>query len=144
MIQPLKWTGMIRMTSRILTIGHFGIDVLSLALFRFPLGLCEPALPCPRSWTDAFAHRVLYSTSYMSGLPGMMADFNVQSEPLATLGITTYLFGLAVGTVVLAPLSEMYGRRPVYLISMTLFMLLVLPCALATSLSEILVVRFIG
>jgi MFS family permease len=45
---------------------------------------------------------------------------------------------------VLAPLSEMYGRRPVYIGSILVFLLLVLPCALATSLTEILVVRFFG
>ncbi|KAI9798383.1 MAG: hypothetical protein M1825_005367 [Sarcosagium campestre] len=73
-----------------------------------------------------------------------MKDFGIESETLATLGITTYLLGLAVGSVVLAPLSEVYGRRPIYLISMSIFALLVLPCALARSLAEVLVVRFIG
>ncbi|KAI9805765.1 MAG: hypothetical protein M1833_005258 [Piccolia ochrophora] len=87
---------------------------------------------------------VLYSTSYVSGMHGMMEDFDIESESIVTLGITTYLFGLAIGSVVLAPLSEIYGRRPIYLISMSIFMLLVLPCALARSLAEVLVVRFIG
>ncbi|KAI9813300.1 MAG: hypothetical protein M1827_004242 [Pycnora praestabilis] len=87
---------------------------------------------------------VLYSTSYTSGMPGMMKTFHVSSEPIVTLGITTYLIGLAIGAVVLAPLSEIYGRRPVYLGSMLIFMLLVIPCAMATSLEEILVVRFFG
>ncbi|TVY80618.1 Citrinin biosynthesis cluster MFS transporter mrr1 [Lachnellula suecica] len=87
---------------------------------------------------------VLYSTSYTSSMPGMMKEFNVSSEPLATLGITLYLVGLAVGSLILAPLSEIYGRRPVYIGSLLFFTLMVLPCALATSLSEILVVRFFG
>jgi MFS family permease len=54
---------------------------------------------------------VLYSTSYTSGIPGMMKDFDVHNETLVVLGITTYLLGLAVGSVILAPLSEMYGRK---------------------------------
>lgn len=87
---------------------------------------------------------VLYSTSYTTGLPYMMRDFNVSSEPVVTLGVTTYLLGLAVGSVILAPVSEIYGRRPVYIVSMGLFMVLVIPCGLGTSLAEVLVVRFFG
>ncbi|KAL3426400.1 MFS transporter [Phlyctema vagabunda] len=87
---------------------------------------------------------VLYSTSYTSAMPGIMEEFHVTSEPVATLGVTTYLLGLAAGSLILAPLSEIYGRRPIYFGSMLVFSLLVVPCALATSLTEILVVRFFG
>jgi hypothetical protein len=87
---------------------------------------------------------VLYSTSYTSSMPGMMKEFHITSEPVATLGVTTYLIGLACGSLVLAPLSEMYGRRIVYTCSLGFYSLMVLPCALATSLSEVLVVRFFG
>src|SRR5205814_10504258 len=88
--------------------------------------------------------RVLYSTSYTTAIPGMIKDFHIPSHTMATLGVTTYLLGLAVGAVLWAPLSEMYGRRPVYMASLAFFALLVLPCALATSFEEIIVVRFFG
>jgi len=87
---------------------------------------------------------VLYSTSYTSSMPGMMKEFNEKSEPIATLGVTMYLVGLACGSLILAPLSEIYGRRPVYAGSLLFFCLMVLPCALATGLPEILIVRFFG
>ncbi|CAG8971027.1 hypothetical protein HYALB_00005265 [Hymenoscyphus albidus] len=87
---------------------------------------------------------VLYSTSYTSSMPGMMEEFGEESEAIATLGVTFYLIGLAVGSLVLAPLSEMYGRRPVYIGSLLFFAAMVLPSALATSLPEILIVRFFG
>lgn len=87
---------------------------------------------------------VLYSTSYTTSMPGMMADFHVSSEPVATLGVTVYLVGLAVGSLILAPLSEMYGRRPVYAGSLCFFSLMILPCALAHSLPMVLVFRFLG
>ena len=106
---------------------------------------------------------VVYSTSYTTGLGQMQHDFNISSEPLVTLGVTTYrelvrsietfkvreltmrpVIGIAIGSVVLAPLSEMYGRRPIYIASMLLFTLLVIPCGLATSLPEVVVVRFFG
>lgn len=87
---------------------------------------------------------VIYSTSYTTGFIPMMNEFRIDSEPVATLGVTTYLFGLAVGSVILAPISETYGRKPVYVVAMLLFLLLFLPCALATSMVEIITVRFFG
>ena len=87
---------------------------------------------------------VVYSTSYTSGIPKMMQDFNISSEPVVTLGVTTYLIGLAVGSVILAPISETYGRRPVYVVSLLAFILLIIPCGIGTSLVEVVVVRFFG
>ncbi|KAH8691762.1 major facilitator superfamily domain-containing protein [Phaeosphaeriaceae sp. PMI808] len=87
---------------------------------------------------------VMYSTSYTSGIPGMMRTFGIESKTLVVLGITTYLGGLAVGSLLLAPLSEMYGRRPVYLIAVATFTILIVPCALSNNLAQILVMRFFG
>jgi hypothetical protein len=87
---------------------------------------------------------VLYSTSYTSSMPGMMHDFNISNEPLTTLGITFYLIGLAIGSLLLAPASEIWGRRPVYVVALFIFCILVIPCALATSLPGVIVVRLFG
>lgn len=54
------------------------------------------------------------------------------------------VLGLATGSMILAPVSEMYGRRPVYIWSMLLFIILIIPCGLATSLPEVIIVRFFG
>lgn len=87
---------------------------------------------------------VMFSTSYTAGIPGMMQTFGIHSKTPVVLGITTYLCGLALGSIFLAPLSEMYGRRPVYLIAVFMFVVLIIPCALAENLATILVVRFFG
>ncbi|KAJ4292962.1 hypothetical protein N0V88_005626 [Collariella sp. IMI 366227] len=42
---------------------------------------------------------VLYSTSYTATIEGIMEEFDVSSRSVATLGLTTYLLGLAVGAV---------------------------------------------
>ena len=76
---------------------------------------------------------ILYSTTYTTGISQMQHEFHITNEPIVTLGVTTYLIGIAVGSLILAPLSETYGRKWVYCINMLLFVLLVLPCALATS-----------
>ncbi|KAF2634180.1 MFS general substrate transporter, partial [Massarina eburnea CBS 473.64] len=81
---------------------------------------------------------VMYSTSYTAGIPGMMGTFGISSKTEVVLGVTTYLFGMALGSIILAPLSEMYGRRPVYLIAVFLFMVLIIPCALAQNLATVL------
>lgn len=87
---------------------------------------------------------VLYSTAYTAAIPGLMAEFGEPNEVVATLGVTTFLLGLAVGSLIVAPMSELFGRRPVYLICLTVSMLLVIPVALATSLEGVIVIRFFG
>ena len=86
---------------------------------------------------------VLYSTSYTASIPGLMEEFGA-TKTVTTLGLTTYLLGLAAGSLVVAPMSELYGRRPIFLICLTIWALLILPCAFGTSLTEIVVVRFFG
>ena len=44
----------------------------------------------------------------------------------------------------MAPLSEMYGRRPIYIAALGLFQLFVLPSCLAQNINTILVTRFFG
>ncbi|KAI1487018.1 major facilitator superfamily transporter [Biscogniauxia mediterranea] len=87
---------------------------------------------------------VFYSTSYTASIPGLMDEFDVSSRPVATLGLTTYLLGLAVGSLSVAPASELFGRRPVYIVCMICFTLLIIPCCVATSLQSIIIVRFFG
>ncbi|KAI1082473.1 polyamine transporter 3 [Whalleya microplaca] len=87
---------------------------------------------------------VFYSTSYTASIPGLMEEFDISSSTIATLGLTTYLLGLATGSLLVAPASELYGRRPVYIFCMFCFTLLVIPCCVATSITEIIVVRFFG
>ena len=86
---------------------------------------------------------VLNSSSFTSTIPGLMRDFNVTNQALVTLGLTTYLFGLAAGSLIVAPMSELYGRRLVYISCLLMFVLLMIPTALATSLPQFLVIRFL-
>lgn len=86
---------------------------------------------------------VLYSTSYISSVPGLQQDFH-SSSTVATLGMTTYLLGLAVGSFFVAPLSELFGRRIVYISCLCLWAVFIIPCGLANSIEIILAFRFIG
>ena len=86
---------------------------------------------------------VLYSTSYTSAIPGMQEEFGI-SDTLGVVGVTTYMIGIACGAIILAPLSEMYGRRPIYIVALGVFLLFVIPCAVAKDITTILVSRFFG
>lgn len=86
---------------------------------------------------------VLFSTSYTGALPGLMDEFKV-SKTYATMGMTTYLLGLAVGSVIVAPMSELFGRRIVYLVGLAVWAIFIIPCGVAECLTTILANRFIG
>ena len=73
-----------------------------------------------------------------------MLEFGIKSEPVATLGVTAYLLGLAVGSLLLAPIAEIYGRRPVYTVCSAGFTILVIPAALAKDLQSVIITRFFG
>ncbi|KAH3310018.1 hypothetical protein KXW39_003645 [Aspergillus fumigatus] len=86
---------------------------------------------------------VLYSTSYTSGIAAIASDFHT-SETIVTLGLTFYLVGLAIGSMFMAPMSEIYGRKPVSVGCLFVFTVLIIPCALSKSVEELIIVRFIG
>ncbi|KAF7716288.1 MFS-type transporter [Penicillium ucsense] len=93
------------------------------------------------SWNTLIV--VLYSTSYTSGVQQISKEFDT-SNTVVTLGLTVYLVGLAIGSMFTAPLSEVYGRKPVCVVCLALFTILIIPCAVAKSVTTLLVVRFFG
>lgn len=57
---------------------------------------------------------------YLPSLPSMTRFFHC-SVPVVQLGLTTGMIGLAVGQIVLGPVSDKYGRKPVLFWSIILF-----------------------
>ena len=51
---------------------------------------------------------------FAPGVPELLVEFKSNSSELATFCISVYVLGLAAGPMVFAPLSEIYGRVPVY------------------------------
>lgn len=86
---------------------------------------------------------VLYSTIYMASTQGLMEEFG-SSQTVTTLGVTSYLLGLAVGSLALAPMSELYGRQRVYLLCFSVWTILLIPCAIGPSLTVVITIRFFG
>lgn len=63
-------------------------------------------------------------------------------ETALSIGLTTYCVGFAIAPMVLAPFSELNGRRPVFVISGLLFTVCQLCCAVTRSFAGMLVARF--
>lgn len=57
---------------------------------------------------------------YLPSLPEMQRDFSC-SVSTVQLGLTFGMIGLAIGQLLLGPLSDHYGRKPVLVVSMLVF-----------------------
>ena len=79
---------------------------------------------------------------YLPSLPQLSQMLNT-SDTLAQLSLTACLLGLGLGQVLFGPLSDRYGRRGPLLWALGLFTLTSLGCALVTSISQLLVMRFL-
>lgn len=78
-----------------------------------------------------------------SGATEIASEFGVSTE-VTTLCLSMYVLGYAVGPVLLAPLSEYYGRQPVYIISWFIVFIFQMPIALAPNIGTVIVCRFIA
>lgn len=58
--------------------------------------------------------------AYTSGINQMEAEWGIGRVPLL-VGLTIYTTGFAMAPMMLAPLSEVYGRRSVFILSYALF-----------------------
>ncbi|EAW12568.1 MFS transporter [Aspergillus clavatus NRRL 1] len=58
----------------------------------------------------------LVSSAYTGGIEQIMEDFHVGSE-VATLGVSLFVLGFAIGPLFFAPMSELWGRQHLFIIS---------------------------
>ncbi len=73
-------------------------------------------------------------------MPGLQTTFQASSG-VVQMTLTVYLAGLAVCQMVYGPLSDRYGRRPMLLAGLALFVAASIACALATSVEMLIVAR---
>lgn len=79
--------------------------------------------------------------SYTAGDAQMQAYWNV-SHIAITVGVTVFTSGFAIAPMVLAPFSEINGRRPVFVVTGVLYVILQLCCAVTRTYSGMLLSRF--
>ena len=109
----------------------------------------------PRNWPEYQKWLMLIpiyaidlSVSWMaSGYSPAAADFEKDmgvSGEVGTLGLSLYVLGLAFGPMSLAPLSEYFGRWPIYVFSYGIGLLFLLGSALAPGVGGFLTLRFLN
>jgi multidrug resistance protein len=70
----------------------------------------------------------------------MDAEFG-NSRIVATLGLSTFVLGIALGPF-WSPLAEFYGRRPIYLGAFLAFVIWIIPSAVAKNIETMIIARF--
>lgn len=86
----------------------------------------------------------LASSFFAPGVPRVLQDFHTQSETLATFVVSVYILGFACGPLVIAPLSEIYGRLVIYHVTNVLFIIFTVACALSTNMNMLIGFRFLA
>ncbi|KAK0639739.1 major facilitator superfamily domain-containing protein [Cercophora newfieldiana] len=76
------------------------------------------------------------------GISSLNEDFGNTNGIVGAMTVSIYLLGYVVGPLFLAPLSEIYGRRPVLSAANIFFCCWQIGCALAPNIASLIVFRF--
>nr|QFR37083.1 MFS transporter [Cyberlindnera americana] len=86
---------------------------------------------------------VAFGSSCVTGGLSLINDkYNVSTE-VSTLTCSLMVLGFSLGPLIWSPLSEQIGRQPVYFISLFLYTIFNIPCAVAKNIGTVLVCRFL-
>ncbi|KAB8217614.1 major facilitator superfamily domain-containing protein [Aspergillus novoparasiticus] len=83
----------------------------------------------------------LASSMFSPAVSYMAADYKETDETIISFTVSIYLLGYVLGPLILAPLSEIYGRRIVLSISNWFFVVWQIGCALAPNIASLIVFR---
>ncbi|EJU05858.1 MFS general substrate transporter [Dacryopinax primogenitus] len=85
-----------------------------------------------------------FASSAPSGvIPSLIEDFGMSQE-LATLLIAIFVVGYCIGPLLWGPLSESFGRRPIFIIAFGIYTIFQIACAVAPNTGALIVFRFFG
>lgn len=91
----------------------------------------------------AFIVMAEVAISFNSALmPNIKDDFNISNQ-LVQMTVAVGLFSLGLAGLLYGGLADVFGRRPVFLFSVTLFSLMALVCAYAPTIEIFLIGRFL-
>ncbi|KAI0749843.1 MFS general substrate transporter [Daedaleopsis nitida] len=121
--------------------------------FEVTLALDDPANP--KAWSrpyrwyiTALSAILLFNATFASSAPSgivpqLQREFHMSSE-VATLTIAIFVAGYCVGPLAWGPLSEEFGRKPVFLVSFVVYTGLQVGCALSPNTASILIFRLLS
>ncbi|PWN98487.1 MFS general substrate transporter [Tilletiopsis washingtonensis] len=102
-----------------------------------------------RKWWTTFlatfftAEVAATASAYVPGIPSMEAELG-NSHIISLLGISIYAFGFSLPPMVLAPLSEVFGRNTIYIVSHLLYTVLFVALGRAPNIATVIVIRFLS
>jgi multidrug resistance protein len=85
----------------------------------------------------------LGSSMFAPGIPKIMVEFHESSSTTATFILSVYILGFAFGPLLIAPMSEIYGRSPLYNVGNALFIIFSVGAALSNSIGMLMAFRFL-
>ena len=89
-------------------------------------------------------NRPLVSSMLAPGVQLVMKEFDTSSKTFATFVVSIFVLGFACGPLLLAPLSELYGRVVIYNTTNVLFLGFIILCAVSQNPSMLLAFRFLS
>lgn len=89
-------------------------------------------------------YSALGSSIAAPGVNQAMVDFHSDNSALSSLIVCVYNVGLAIGPLILAPISEMHGRMITYHFTNVLLTLFTAGCALSPNLPCLIVFRMLA
>ena len=87
--------------------------------------------------------RTVGTSVYVPAIPLIMKNFNVTRE-IAVLPLSLYTLGFTVGPIIAAPLSELYGRRPVYWTTLPLLLIFTAIAGASNNIVALIIFRFLA
>lgn len=83
------------------------------------------------------------STIFAPGAPQALKELGTQSSVYTSLSVSIFVVGLAIGPLISAPLSELYGRTPLMHTSNFAFLVAAIICAVSNSVPLLLTFRLL-
>lgn len=81
---------------------------------------------------------------FAPGVAEVMREFHITDNLLGSFVVSVYLLGYAFGPLILAPLSELYGRLVIYHTCNFFFVLMNVTCALSRNMNMLIAFRFLA
>ncbi|KAG7575461.1 hypothetical protein FFLO_00280 [Filobasidium floriforme] len=109
----------------------------------------------PKNWSVAYRWYITaagsllvlnstFASSAPSGIVAEMTEYFGFGKEVATLTVSLFVAGYCVGPLLWGPLSESFGRRPIFLVAFLGYIGFQVGCALSKNVASILVFRFLG
>ncbi|KAI6115551.1 MFS general substrate transporter [Pisolithus croceorrhizus] len=121
----------------------------------FLVRFCENDPDNPKNWSlvrrwylTMFSGLLVLNATFASSapsalVPALMEHFTFSAE-VGNLVVSLFVAGYCVGPLIWGPLSEQFGRRPIFVITFFIYILFEMASALAKNTGSLLVFRFLG